>query len=156
MLFLVEPFYSVQIDDSFKCPGLEKNHRHVLLGTRYPVWKSETKYRTKIKVGRFPSSWEIDSPHPSVGMDQSLRPQRKNVGVLLFCFIPIPQISRLPYFQTQIRLSDSIHRSKTREFEATLFPGIPFQSFGELKPLDAWTTWRKRAWRHTKWSRNDS
>lgn len=73
------------------CPG--KNNRHVLLGTRYPVWKSETKYRTKIKVVRFPSSWEIDSPHPSVGMDQSLRPQRKNVGVLLVCFIPIPPLS---------------------------------------------------------------
>ena len=27
-----------QIDDSIKCPALEKKkHRHVLLGTRYPV-----------------------------------------------------------------------------------------------------------------------
>ena len=47
MLFLIEPCHS-QIDDSIKCPALEKKHRHVLLGTRYPVWKSETKYGTKV------------------------------------------------------------------------------------------------------------
>ena len=36
--------------------------------------------------------------------------------------------------------SDSIRKSasKTPESEATLFPGIPFKSFGELKPWDSW------------------